>query len=249
MAPSEASHAGRVLELVKKSRLQSKTLFATFASKATGTVERSHAGPALELDQQSALESKTVVATLATEEPATIEGSETSHTGPASESVQQSALESETVVATLSAEETAAVERYEPSHAGPAASDSVESGTVVATLATGETATVERSELSDAGPALELVKQSGLKSNAILATSASEATGAVEYGFDGSVASFQETTEQALEMFNIALHNPVSLNLLLDELQNISEGVTNRKGKGLKMWSRLFRSIGGGRHS
>ena len=87
------------------------------------------------------------------------------------------------------------------------------------------------SESSHAGRALELVKQSGLKSNAVFATFASEATGAVEYGFDGSVASFQETRGQALKMFDIALRNPISFDLLLEELQTMSEGATNRKGK------------------
>ena len=86
------------------------------------------------------------------------------------------------------------------------------------------------SEPSHAGRALELVKQSGLKSHALFATSASEATGAVEYGFDGSVASFQETREQALKMFDIALRNPISLDLL-EKLQTMSEGATNRTGK------------------
>jgi hypothetical protein len=85
------------------------------------------------------------------------------------------------------------------------------------------------------GRALELVKQSRLKSNALFATFASEATGTAKYGFDGSVASFQESSGQALKMFNNALRNPVRLDLLLEELQTISEGATNRKGKGF--WS------------
>ena len=84
---------------------------------------------------------------------------------------------------------------------------------------------------SHAGPALDLVKQSGLKSHTLFATFANEATGTVEYGFDGSVYSFQETREQALEMFDIVLRNPVSRDLLLKELQTISEGGTNKKGK------------------
>ena len=37
--PSESSHAGRVLKLVKQSKLQSNILFATFASEAMGTVQ------------------------------------------------------------------------------------------------------------------------------------------------------------------------------------------------------------------
>ena len=90
----------------------------------------------------------------------------------------------------------------------------------------------------NAGRALELVKQSRLKSNALFATFASEATGTVEYGFDGSVASFQETSGQASKMFDIALLNPVRLDLLLEELQTISEGAINRKGKGLRSWFR-----------
>lgn len=84
--------------------------------------------------------------------------------------------------------------------------------------------------------ASELVKQSGLKSIILFATFAGEATGTVKYGFDDSVASFQETGGQALKMFDIALRNPVGLDLLLEELQNI-EGATNGKGKGLrKSW-------------
>ena len=89
---------------------------------------------------------------------------------------------------------------------------------------------------SQAGRALELVKQSGLKSKTLFATFASEATGTIGYDFDGSVASFQETSEQASKMFDIALRNPVTLDLLLAELQTISEGVINRKGKGSKSW-------------
>ena len=92
------------------------------------------------------------------------------------------------------------------------------------------------SSLHPPAPFEELIEQSRLKSSALLATFAREATGAVEYGFDGSVASFQETSEQVLEMFDIALRNPVSLDLLLEKLRTISEGVTNKKGKGLKSW-------------
>ena len=191
---SETSHAGpRALELVEQSRLKSKTLFATFASKATGTVERSersYAGPALELVQQSGLVSKPVVATLANEETATVERSERSYAGPASGLVQQFGLESKTII----------------------------------TLAT-------------EGRALELVEQSGLESNAIFATFASDP---IEYGFDGSVVSFQDTQEQALKMFHIALCNPVSLDFLLEELQIISVGATSRTGKVSK---RGFRSL------
>ena len=75
--------------------------------------------------------------------------------------------------------------------------------------------------------ASELVKQSGLKSNILFATFAGEATGTVKYGFDGSVASFQETSRHAQEMFDIALRRPVRLGLLLKEVQTISEGVFN----------------------
>ena len=96
------------------------------------------------------------------------------------------------------------------------------------------------SEHSYAGRALEFVKKSRLKSNILFATFASEATGTIEYGFEGSVVSFQETCEQALKMFDIALGNPVRLDLLLEELQTISEGVTNRKGKESKS---RFRSL------
>ena len=97
------------------------------------------------------------------------------------------------------------------------------------------------SEHSHAGRALELVKQSGLKSNTLFATFASEPTGTIEYGFDGSVVSFQDTQEQALKMFNIALCNPVRLDLLLEEpLQIISVGAASRTGKVSK---RGFRSL------
>ena len=75
--------------------------------------------------------------------------------------------------------------------------------------------------------ALELVKQSRLKSNTLYATFASDATGTVKYGFDSSVASFQETSGQALKMFDIALGEPVRLDLLLEELQTFSEGAFN----------------------
>ena len=79
--------------------------------------------------------------------------------------------------------------------------------------------------------ALELVKQSRLKSNTVYATFASDATGTVKYGFDSSVsASFQETTGQALKMFDIALGKPVGLDFLLEELRTISEGAFNRRG-------------------
>lgn len=94
------------------------------------------------------------------------------------------------------------------------------------------------------GRALELVKQSGLQSNILFASFASEATGTVKYGFDGSVASPQETSEQALEMFDIALGKPVKLDLLLEELRTISEVATNGKGKGSKSRSRALISIG-----
>ena len=187
----------------------------------------------MELVQQSVLESKTVVATLATEETATVERSEPSYAEP-SELVQQSGLESKTIV-TLATEETATVEPSELSRAGPVSElveqFGLESKTVVATLATEETTTSEPSEPSHAGRALELVKQSGLESNALFATFASEPIGTIEYGFDGSVVSFQDTQEQALKMFNIALRKPISLDLLLAELQTISKGATNRKGK------------------
>ena len=79
----------------------------------------------------------------------------------------------------------------------------------------------------------KLLKQSRLKSNALFATFASEATGTVKDGFDDSLV-FQETSGQALKMFDIVLRNPVSRDLLLEELQTISEGGTNKKGKGLK---------------
>ena len=78
------------------------------------------------------------------------------------------------------------------------------------------------------------VKQFGLKSNTLFATFAGEALGAVEYDFNGSVASFQETKEQALKMFDIALSKPVGLDKLLEEQQTISEGATNREQKALK---------------
>ena len=82
------------------------------------------------------------------------------------------------------------------------------------------------SEPSHAGQALDLLKQSRLKSNAHLAPFTSEATGIVQYGFDGRV---QETSEQVLKMFDTALGNPVGLDLLLEELQTIS--VEASKGK------------------
>ena len=72
--------------------------------------------------------------------------------------------------------------------------------------------------------ALELVKQSGLKSNTLYASFVSDATGTVKYGFDSSVASFQETSGHAREMFDTALGKPVRLHLLLEKLQTISEG-------------------------
>ena len=84
---------------------------------------------------------------------------------------------------------------------------------------------------------LELVKQSRLKSNALFATFASEATATAEN--DGLV--FQETSAQALQMFDIVIRNPVSLDLLLKELQTISEGATNRKEKGSKSLLRVGR--------
>ena len=94
------------------------------------------------------------------------------------------------------------------------------------------------SEPSHAGRrALKLVKQTGLKSNALFATFASEATATAEN--DGLV--FQETSAQALQMFDIVFRNPVSLDLLLKELQTISEGATNRKEKGSKSWLRVGR--------
>ena len=97
------------------------------------------------------------------------------------------------------------------------------------------------SEPSHAGRTFELVKQSRLKSNALFATFASEATGTIRYDLDGSVASFQKTSEQALELFDCALDKPVSLESLLEELQAISDGGTNRKGKGSKgRLGRLF---------
>ena len=81
--------------------------------------------------------------------------------------------------------------------------------------------------------ALELVKQSGLKSCTLFASFVSEQTGQVGFGFDGSSSS-QETGKRALGMFDSALNKPVSLELLLEELQTISEGAANRKGLGLK---------------
>jgi len=81
-----------------------------------------------------------------------------------------------------------------------------------------------------AGRASQLVEQSGFKFSALFATFASEATHS-EYGFDGSVASFQETTGHTSKMFDIALRNPVSLDRLLEGLQAISEWATNRKRK------------------
>ena len=48
--------------------------------------------------------------------------------------------------------------------------------------------------------------------------------GTVKYGFDSSVASFQETSGHAQEMFDIALREPVGLGRLLKELQIISKG-------------------------
>ena len=80
------------------------------------------------------------------------------------------------------------------------------------------------SESSHAGRALKLVKESTLKYNILFATFASQATGAAKYGFDSSVASFQETSEQALKMLDIALSKPIRLEVLLEELQTISEG-------------------------
>ena len=86
-------------------------------------------------------------------------------------------------------------------------------------------------ELVEQWRALGLVKQSRLKSHTLFATFASEPTGAVQYGFNGGVAFFQETREQALEMFDIALCNPVRLDLLLEELAIISKGaVVRRRG-------------------
>ena len=82
--------------------------------------------------------------------------------------------------------------------------------------------------------ALELVKQSRLKSNILFATFTSEAPGIVEYGFDGNVACFQETSGHAWEMFDIALRKPVKFGFLLEELQTISEGAVNRKGTGFR---------------
>ena len=98
-------------------------------------------------------------------------------------------------------------------------------------------------EHSLAGRALELVKQSKLNSNTLFATFASGETGTLEYGFDGSVASFQETSEQALKMFDIALCNRVRLDILLEEQQTISEGATNGERKAVRK-SQLARGIG-----
>ena len=83
---------------------------------------------------------------------------------------------------------------------------------------------VHPSPFSHAGHALRLLKKSKLESNVLFATFASEAPGTVEYGFDGSVASFQETSEQALQMFDTSLSKPVRLGLLLEEVQTISKG-------------------------
>ena len=80
------------------------------------------------------------------------------------------------------------------------------------------------SESSHAGRTLKLVKQSRLKSNILFATFTSKAPGIVEYGFDGNVASFQETSGHAREMCDIALRKPVKLGFLLKELQTISKG-------------------------
>ena len=88
--------------------------------------------------------------------------------------------------------------------------------------------------------ALELVEQSGLKSKTLFATFASKSKVTVKYGFDAPVASFQKTRGQALKMFDIALRNPVTLDLLLEELQTISEGAPNRKGMALnRIWRRF----------
>ena len=77
---------------------------------------------------------------------------------------------------------------------------------------------------SHAGRILKLVKQSRLQSNILFATFASEAMGTVKYGFDSTVASFQETSGHAREMFDIALRKPVEVGFLLEELQTISKG-------------------------
>ena len=82
-----------------------------------------------------------------------------------------------------------------------------------------------------AGRAFTLVKHSELTSNTLFATFASEATGVAEYSFNGTVASFKGTREQGLEMFEIALGKTVGLDLLLEELQTVSEG-----GKDLIMY-------------
>ena len=86
---------------------------------------------------------------------------------------------------------------------------------------------VDPSPFSHAGHALRLLKKSKLESNILFATFASEATGTVKYGFDSSVASFQETSGQALKMFDIALGKPVRLGFLLEELQTIPEEAFN----------------------
>ena len=69
--------------------------------------------------------------------------------------------------------------------------------------------------------------QSRLQSNTLYANFASDATGTVKYGFDSSVASFQETSGHAREMFDIALGKPVILGLLLKEVQAFLEGAFN----------------------
>ena len=93
---------------------------------------------------------------------------------------------------------------------------------------------VHSSPFPQSGRAVKLLKKSRLRSNILFATFASEATSTVEYDFDGDVASFQETNEQALEMFDIALRNALSLDLLLEKLPSISEGSINSKGMGFK---------------
>ena len=80
------------------------------------------------------------------------------------------------------------------------------------------------SESSHAGRMLKLVKQSRLQSNILFATFASKAMGTVKYDFDSSVASFQETSGHARDMFDIALRKPVKFGFLLEELQTISKG-------------------------
>ena len=86
---------------------------------------------------------------------------------------------------------------------------------------------------SHAGSVSELIKQSKLKSNALFATFASEATGTVKDGFDDTLV-FQESSGQALKMLDIVLRNPVSRDLLLKELQTILERVINREGMGFR---------------